>query len=98
LITTFVQAAGSPGVEHSTQAFLETLAKGGGKPIEMLSPAEAREVLIDAQRGAALPVADVSQKPISVDGKHLLLRQAGDELKARLRGIDAKDDQSATNL
>ncbi len=31
-------AAGSPGVEHNTQAFLEALAAGGGKPLEQLSP------------------------------------------------------------
>jgi hypothetical protein len=41
-------AAGSPGVEHNTQAFLEALAKGGGKPLEALEPAEARQVLVGA--------------------------------------------------
>ena len=35
-------AAGSPGVESTTQGFLEALAKGGGKPLETLSPADAR--------------------------------------------------------
>ena len=44
-------AAGSPGVEHNTQGFLEALAKGGGQPLETLSPADARAVLVGAQAG-----------------------------------------------
>ncbi|PZP30978.1 MAG: alpha/beta hydrolase [Roseateles depolymerans] len=66
-------AAGSPGVEHNTQAFLEALAKGGGKPLEALSPADARQVLVGAQAGAKLPPADVSEKTITVDGKPVKL-------------------------
>ena len=73
-------AAGSPGVERNTQVFLEALAKGGGKPIEALSPADARAVLVGAQAGAKLPPADVSEKTITVDGKPLkltIVRPAG---------------------
>jgi len=73
-------AAGSPGVEHNTQSFLEALEKGGGKPMEALSPADARQVLIGAQKGATLPAADVSEKTITVDGRALkltIVRPAG---------------------
>jgi len=66
-------AAGSPGVEHNTQAFLDALAKGGGQPLETLSNADARAVLVGAQAGAKLPPADVSEKTISVDGKPIKL-------------------------
>ena len=66
-------AAGSPGVERNTQAFLEALAKGGGQPLETLSPADARQVLVGAQKGAKLPAADVSEKTITVDGKSIVL-------------------------
>jgi acetyl esterase len=66
-------AAGSPGVEHNTQAFLEALAKGGGQPLETLSPAAARQVLVGAQAGAQLPPADVREKTIIVDGQPLKL-------------------------
>ena len=66
-------AAGSPGVEPKTQGFLEALAKGGGKPLETLSPADARAVLVGAQAGAKLPPADVSEKTITVDGKSIKL-------------------------
>ena len=45
----------------------------GGKPIEQLSPQAARQVLIDAQKGATLPAADVSVKTITVDGQNLTL-------------------------
>lgn len=75
-------AAGSPMVEHSTQTFLNALAAGGGKPIETLSPNDARAVLAGAQAGAkvALPPADVSEKTIVVDGKSIrltIVRPAG---------------------
>lgn len=73
-------AAGSAGVEHTTQNFLEALAKGGGQPLETLTPAAARQVLVGAQEGAKLPAADVSQKTITVDGKQIklhIVRPAG---------------------
>ncbi|TLX56636.1 alpha/beta hydrolase [Stutzerimonas nosocomialis] len=66
-------AAGSPGVERQTQAFLEALEKGGGKPIEQLSPKDARAVLSGAQAGAELPEADVSERTIEVDGESIRL-------------------------
>jgi len=83
-IAATAMAAGSPGVEHTTQAFLEALAKGGGKPLETLSPADARQVLAGAQAGAALPPADVSERTISVDGQRIrldIVRPAGSKAK-----------------
>lgn len=80
LATGAALAAGSPGVEHSTQAFLEALAKGGGQPLETLSPSDARQVLVGAQKGAKLPQAEVSEKTITVDGKQIglhIVRPAG---------------------
>lgn len=68
-------AAGNPNVEHQTQAFLEALAAGGGKPLQTLSPDEARAVLAGAQAGAkvTLPKADVSVKTITADGRTIKL-------------------------
>ena len=80
LATGAALAAGSPGVEHTTQAFLEALAKGGGQPLETLSPTDARQVLVGAQKGAKLPQADVSEKTITADGKQIglhIVRPAG---------------------
>ncbi len=73
LASTLSLAAGSPGVERQTQAFLDVLAKGGGQPLETLSPAAARQVLVGAQQGAKLPAADVSAKTITVDGREIVL-------------------------
>lgn len=70
------------GVEHNTQAFLDALNAGGGKPIEQLSPKDARAVLSGAQAGVklTLPKADVSEKTITVDGQAIrltIVRPAG---------------------
>lgn len=44
------------------QAFLNVLNSGSGKPIEQLTPHEARQVLIVAQKGVTLPSAQVAEK------------------------------------
>jgi acetyl esterase/lipase len=71
-------AASLPGVEPQTAQFLKAIE--GGKPLESLSPADARQVLVGAQKGAKLPAADVSSKVIEVDGEQLklhIVRPAG---------------------
>lgn len=73
LASTLSLAAGSPGVERHTQAFLDALAQGGGPALETLSPADARQVLIGAQKGAKLPPAEVSEQTITVDGQPVVL-------------------------
>ena len=70
------------GVEHNTQAFLDALNAGGGKPMEQMTPKEARAVLVGAQAGVklTLPKADISQKTIDVDGQAIsltIVRPAG---------------------
>ena len=52
-------AAGSPGVERNTQGFLNALAAGGGKPLEQLSPKDARAVLVGAQAGVKVDVSGI---------------------------------------
>ena len=74
--------AANGDVEHNTQAFLDVLNAGTGKPMEQLTPKEARAVLTGAQAGVKLilPKADVSQKTIQVDGQPLdltIVRPAG---------------------
>ncbi len=74
--------AANGDVEHNTQAFLDVLNAGTGKPMEQLTPKEARAVLTGAQAGVklTLPKADVSQKTIQVDGTPLdltIVRPAG---------------------
>ncbi|MFJ4144583.1 alpha/beta hydrolase [Pseudomonas sp. NPDC089734] len=69
-------AAGSPGVEHDTQAFLEALATGGGKPLEQLSPGDARAVLTGAQASVKVDLSgvDVSERSIDVNGQKVMLK------------------------
>lgn len=75
-------AAGNTDVEHNTQAFLDALNSGTGKPLEQLSPKDARAVLSGAQAGVklTLPKADVSQKVINAEGQSIsltIVRPAG---------------------
>ncbi|MGM3387866.1 alpha/beta hydrolase [Stutzerimonas stutzeri] len=75
VISTKIFAAGSPGVEHTTQGFLEALAKGGGTPLEQMPPREARAVLTDAQASVNLDLSGVKveNKSIAIDGQTLSL-------------------------
>ncbi|WP_156114953.1 alpha/beta hydrolase [Pseudomonas sp. ML96] len=68
-------AAGSPGVEHNTQAFLEALEAGGGKPLETLSPQDARAVLVGAQASVKVDLSgvSVSEKTIQAGSQSIAL-------------------------
>ncbi|MDC7823920.1 alpha/beta hydrolase [Pseudomonas sp. BLCC-B13] len=68
-------AAGSPGVEHHTQAFLQALEAGGGKPLETLSPQDARAVLVGAQASVKVDLSgvSVSEKTIQAGGQSIPL-------------------------
>ncbi len=71
--TALAANASGPLVESHVQGFLNVLAKGGGQPLETLSPADARQVLVDAQKGAKLPPAEVTEKTINYNGQPLKL-------------------------
>lgn len=68
-------AADKPAVEHQTQAFLNALAKGGGKPLEQLTPMEARAVLTGAQKSVEVDMSGISteEKSIEVNAKSIAL-------------------------
>ncbi|MDH2435040.1 alpha/beta hydrolase [Pokkaliibacter sp. MBI-7] len=70
-----VQAATDNSVEHQVQGFLTALAQGGGKPIEQLSPKDARAVLAGAQASVKEDMSGVSisDKTIHVDGQDIKL-------------------------
>lgn len=77
---TYAGAASLPGVEHQTASFLKAIE--GGKPIEQMSPQEARAVLVGAQSGGKVKLApaDVSEKTVQLDGKPVkltIVRPAG---------------------
>ena len=82
LVTGNTFAAGSPGVEHNTQAFLQALEAGGGKPLETLSPQDARAVLVGAQASVKVDLSgvSVSEKTIQAGGQSIpltIVRPAG---------------------
>ena len=62
-------AAGNPTVEHNTQAFLVALEAGNGKPLETLSPKDARAVLTGAQQSVKVDLSgtQVSEKSITTE-------------------------------
>jgi len=63
-----IDPAKNPNVERNVRAFLKALNSAGGPPMETTTPAEARQVLVGAQKGAQLPAADVESKTIQQDG------------------------------
>src|SRR5262245_6148224 len=67
---TAINPAQNPKVDHRVREFLKALNSGGGKPIETLTPAEARKVLVDAQASVrlTLPPCDIEAKTITQDG------------------------------
>ena len=69
-MSTKIDPAENPSVDHHVRAFLKALNSSGGKPIETLSPADARKVLVDAQAsaGVAFPPCDVEDRTIMQDG------------------------------
>ncbi len=87
---TAVDPAQNPKVEHRIREFLKALNSSGGKPIETLTPAEARKVLVDAQASVRLPLpaCDIEAKTITQDGLKVsltIVRPAGS--KAVLPGF-----------
>jgi acetyl esterase len=68
-----ISAAQDPNISKETKAFLNVLNGSGGKPLETLSPAEARQILVGAQQSVTYDYSGIeeSQKTIVVDGQSL---------------------------
>lgn len=62
-------------IEHHIRAFLKELNAAGGKPMEEMTPREARQVLIGAQKSVEVELrpADVAEKTIDFEGSPLKL-------------------------
>jgi acetyl esterase/lipase len=77
-----VDASKNPQVERRIREFLAVLNSGGGAPLETLSPAAARKVLVDAQASVPLdlPACDIEEKSVVQDGLRVsltIVRPAG---------------------
>lgn len=67
---TVVPAAQDPNIGRETKVFLNALNSGGGKPLEQMTPQEARQVLVNAQKSVSFDYSDIeeTEKIISQDG------------------------------
>jgi acetyl esterase/lipase len=79
---TTVDFSSDPRIETGTKKFLTALNSGGGKPMEQMTPTEARAVLTGAQSSVKVDVSgvDVTEKTITADGAPLnlhIVRPAG---------------------
>jgi acetyl esterase len=79
---TTVDFSSDPRIETGTKKFLTALNSGGGKPMEKMTPVEARAVLTGAQSSIKVDVSgvDVTEKTITADGAPLnlhIVRPAG---------------------
>jgi acetyl esterase/lipase len=77
-----IDPALDPAIDHRIRAFLKALNSGGGKPMEQMTPEEARAVLVAAQKSVAveLPPAQVTNRSITQDGMQVdltVVRPAG---------------------
>ena len=77
-----VNYATDPSIEVQIKAFLKELNSGDGKPMETMTPSEARQVLVGAQKSVSVDLSgiDVTEKTITQDGltvKLYVVRPAG---------------------
>lgn len=65
-----VDPSKDPAIERQTKAFLHALNSGGGKPMEQMTPVEARAVLTGAQTSVKVDISGVeeSEKTITENG------------------------------
>lgn len=70
---TKVKAENDPRIFKEVRGFLKALNSGTGKPIEQLSPVQARQVLIDAQKSVEVDYSGIeeSERMIEQDGERV---------------------------
>jgi acetyl esterase/lipase len=61
-----VKAENDPRIFTEVRDFLKVLNSGAGKPIEQLSPAEARKVLIDAQNSVTVDYSGIEESELTI--------------------------------
>jgi acetyl esterase/lipase len=67
------KAENDPRILKQVRGFLKALNSGNGKPMEQLSPAEARKILVDAQNSVAVDYSGIeeSERMITQDGENV---------------------------
>lgn len=66
----FLPAEKDPQILREIRAFLNALNNSGGKPLETMTPQDARQVLVDAQKSVEFDFSDIveTEKEITQDG------------------------------
>jgi acetyl esterase/lipase len=74
-LTKGIKAENDPRIFVKVRDFLKALNAGDGKPIEQLSPGDARKVLVDAQKSVTVDYSgiDESEKVITQDGERVTI-------------------------
>lgn len=69
-VSNAVKAENDPHILTEIRSFLKGLNAGGGKPIEQLSPADARQVLVGAQKSVEVDYSGIeeTERTITQDG------------------------------
>jgi acetyl esterase len=69
------KAENDPKILKEVRTFLKALNAPGGKPMELMTPTEARQVLIDAQKSVTVDYSGIeeSEKTISEDGQQVTI-------------------------
>lgn len=62
-----IDPAVDPAIDFRIREFLKALNSSGGKPMETMSPHEAREVLVGAQKSVKLDLPPCDVTPVSID-------------------------------
>ncbi|MFH6985937.1 alpha/beta hydrolase [Marinoscillum sp. 108] len=70
-----ISAENDPSIDPQIREFLKALNNSGGKPLETLSPAEARQVLVSAQQSVEVDYSGIeeSEKTITQDGETITI-------------------------
>lgn len=73
--TNAVKAENDPQILTAIRGFLKALNAGGGKPIEELSPADARAVLVGAQKSVEVDYSGIveSERKIDFEGQKVTI-------------------------
>ncbi len=69
-----IKAENDPKISKDIRAFLKELNSAGGKPMEEMTPNEARKVLEDAQKSVKVDVSGITEKELEISKDGLTIK------------------------
>jgi len=82
-----IKAEKDPKISKDIRAFLKELNSSGGKPMEKMTPEEARKVLEDAQKSVEVDVSGITEKEMEISKDGLTVKSIV------IKPSDKKDDK-----